>query len=307
MLYTLFGRQSKMRLQILKAELAKYSGRYNKKTLRVLERPMKTPSVPALERALAILELIAGSKAGLTLPEIAKELGLPKSSVHCLLITLERRQYLHRNDRTSRYLFGSKLFSVGNRSLNGLQLRQVATRHMQALTQNSGLETHLAVLERFEAVLMEKVEPAGASKLATWLGKRMDLHCTSVGKALIARLPDEEFTRLMRETGMPRHNDNTIRSLRKLKEDLARSRQIGYYIDDEEDEIGYRCIGAPIFDETGQTLAAISISGSTTQVREDNSMALAKEVMRTADAITKQLIGQAASQPARGLDNLASV
>ncbi|HWB85856.1 MAG TPA: IclR family transcriptional regulator [Bryobacteraceae bacterium] len=262
---------------------------------------MKTPSVPALERALAIIELLAGSRAGLTLPEIAKELELPKSSVHCLLITLERHRYLHRNDRTSRYLFSPKLFSVANMSLSGLQLRQVAMPHMHALTRLTGLETHLAVLERYEAVLMEKVEPPGASKLATWLGKRMDLHCTGVGKALIADLPDEEFGRLMRETGMPRHNDNTIRSLRKLKEDLARSRQAGYYIDDEEDEIGYRCIGAPIFDETGQTLAAISVSGSTVQVREDNSKALANQVVRTADAITKLLL-EHGSNPTRGLD-----
>ncbi len=261
---------------------------------------MKTPSVPALERGLAIFELLAGSRAGLTLPEIAKELGLPKSSVHCLLITLERHLYLHRNERTSRYLFGSKLFSLGNMSFGGLELRQIAMPHMHALAKQTGLATHMAVLERYEAVLMEKVEPPGVTKLATWLGKRMDLHCTGVGKALIAHLPDEELSRLMKETGMPRHNDNSIRSLRKLKEDLARSRQAGYYIDDEEDEIGYRCIGAPVFDEAGQAACAISISGPTSDVREDNSKELAKQVIRAAEAITKPLI-EHASDPARGL------
>jgi DNA-binding IclR family transcriptional regulator len=266
---------------------------------------MKTPSVPALERGLAILELLARSRAGLTLPEIAKELSFPKSSVHCLLITLERHRYLHRNDRTSRYLFGSKLFKIANMSLTGLQLRQVAMPHMRTLAKHTGLEAHLAVLERFEAVLMGKVEPAGASKLATWVGKRMDLHCTGVGKALLAHLPDEELSRLMRETGMPRHNDNTICSLRKLKEDIARSRQAGYYTDDEEDEIRYRCIGAPVFDETGHAPAAISISGSTAQIREDNSKELAAEVVRTAEAITKLLI-EHSSNPARPLNSSIS-
>ncbi len=262
---------------------------------------MKTPSVPALERGLAILELLASSRAGLTLPEIARELHLPKSSVHCLLITLERHRYLHRNDRTSRYLFGSMLFSLGNMSLNGLQLRQISVPHMRWLTERTGLTTHLGVLERHEAVLMEKVEPPGVFKLATWLGKRMDLHCTSVGKALIGYLPEEDLARLMRETGMPRHNDNTIRSLRKLTEDLARSRRVGYFVDDEEDEIGYRCIGVPVVNDRGQTLAATSISGSTVQVREDNTSALAAEVKRTAEAITRSLI-EHSSNPARGLD-----
>jgi DNA-binding IclR family transcriptional regulator len=184
-------------------------------------------------------------------------------------------------------------------SLPGLQLRQIALPHMRALTKNTGLVTHLAILERFEAVLMEKVDPPGVSKLA--IGKRMDLHCTGVGKALIAHLPDDELARLMRETGMPRHNDNSIRSIRKLKEDLTRSRHSGYYIDDEEDEIGYRCIGAPIFDETGHTVAAISNAGSTAEIREDNSPAIATEVIRTAIAITNLLV-EHASTASRALD-----
>ena len=264
---------------------------------------MKTPSVPSLERALIILELLATSRAGLTLPEIATELRLPKSSVHCLLVTLERHRYLHRNDRTSRYMFGSKLFSLGNMSLNGLRVRQVAGPHMRSLTERTGLTTHLGVLERYEAVLMEKVDPPGVFKIATWLGKRMDLHCTSIGKALIAHLPEEELGRIARETGLPRHNDNTVKSFAKLREELARSRRLGYYIDDEEDEIGYRCIGMPVCDESGEVAAAISVSGSTAQVREENSTELAKQLMRTVEAIAKSFLEES-STPARDLKTI---
>lgn len=105
---------------------------------------------------------------------------------------------------------------------------------------------------------------------------------------------------------MPRHNDNSIRSLRKLKEDLARSRQAGYYIDDEEDEIGYRCIGAPIFDKDGRPLAAISIAGTTADVREDNFRALSQKVLQTTGAITKALAQHGAS-PLRGLDDAVAL
>jgi DNA-binding IclR family transcriptional regulator len=264
---------------------------------------MKTPSVPALERTLAILELLAGSRAGLTLPEIAKELQLPKSSVHCLLITLERHRYLNRNERTSRYMFGSKLFSLGNKALSGLRVRQVAAPHMHTLMERVGLTVHLAVLEGYEVVLVEKTEPPGMYKLATWLGKRMDVHCTSLGKALIAHLPDEVLNQLVRERGLPRHNDNAIGSLKKLKEELQRTREAGHSVDDEEDEIGYRCIGAPIFDDAGQVTAALSISGTILQVREDNSPALAREVRRCAAAISASLAGPG-SQVSRDLDAL---
>ena len=246
------------------------------------------------------MELLANSRAGLTLPEIAAQLKLPKSSVHCLLVTLERRRYLHRIDYTGRYMFGSKLFSLGNMSLAGLPIRHVAAPHMHALTERTGLTTHLAILERNEAVLVEKVEPPGVCKLATWLGKRMDLHCTSLGKALIANLAEEQLEHLLRQISLPRHNDNSIVSFRKLKEELARARQAGYAIDDEEDEIGYRCIGAPILDQNGRATAAISISGTTNEVREDNSAAQAKHLIRAAEAITKAL-GELGSDPARGL------
>ncbi len=265
---------------------------------------MKTPSVPALDRGLAVLELIANSRAGLTLPEIGRELELPKSSVHCLLVTLERRGYLRRNERTSRYLFGSKLFSLANLSLSGLKVRQLAAPHMLALTERTGLTTHLAVLERNEAVLVEKVEPRGVFKLATWLGKRMDLHCTSLGKALLSHMREEELARVVRETGLPRHNDNCIASLRKLNEELARGRHLGYSIDDEEDEIGHRCVGAPIFEEAGQIAGAVSISGTTLQLREDNSQALAQEVVRTAQAITRSFAERGAG-PGRDLDSVS--
>jgi DNA-binding IclR family transcriptional regulator len=176
-----------------------------------------------------------------------------------------------------------------------LEVRQVAASHLNLLTERTGLTTHLAVMERNEAVLVEKVEPSGVFKLATWLGKRMDLHCTSLGKALIAHLPEDELARLVRETGLPRHNDNSIVSLRKLRDELVRSRQLGYCIDDEEDEIGHRCIGAPIFDRTGQVVAAVSISGTTAQVREDNSKALAKDVIHAAEAITRLLVEHTSS------------
>jgi DNA-binding IclR family transcriptional regulator len=164
------------------------------------------------------MELLANSRNGLPLADLARQMGLPKSSVHCLLLTLERRGYLHRNQRTNRYLFGLKLFSLANMALSGLELRERAAPFLHKLAEKTRLTVHLAILEQNEAVLIDKVEPLGAFKVATWLGKRMDVHCTALGKALIAYLPEEELGRLIRERGLPRHNDNSIVSPKKLKE-----------------------------------------------------------------------------------------
>jgi len=245
---------------------------------------LKTPSVPALENGLRALELLAQSRSGLSLAEMTRQLSIPKSTAHCLLLTLERCGYLNRNER-NRYLFGLKLFSLANMALSSLELREKAAPFLKSLMARTRLTAHLAVLENHEAVLIDKAEPIGVLKLATWLGKRMEVHCTALGKALIAWLPEEEVDAMLRERGLPRHNDNTISSVRRLKEDLARVRKQGFALDDEEDEIGARCVSAPVFADAGKVLAAVSVSGTTLQIGPDNIGVMADRVKECAASI----------------------
>ncbi len=257
---------------------------------------VKTQSVPSLDRALTILELLANSRTGLSLPELVERSGLPKSSLHCLLVTLERRGYLHRHQHTTRYMFGMKLFSLANMALSGLKLREQAAPYLRTLMEKTGLTVHMAILEHNEAVLIAKVEPPGIFRLATWIGKRMDVHCTSLGKAIIAYLPCSELDRILKEHGLPRHNDNTLASPKKLKAELAKVARLGYAIDDEEDEIGLRCAGAPIFDHENRVIASISVSGTTSQLTAENLPVLADLVKQTAASISRALGHDTAKQ-----------
>jgi DNA-binding IclR family transcriptional regulator len=250
---------------------------------------LKTRSVPALDRALTALELLASTKSGLTLPELSRRLDLPKSSMHSLLLTLERRGYLHRNPKTNRYLFGLQLFTLANMALSGIELREKAAPFLRVLMGRTRLTVHLVMLDRNEAVLIDKVEPPNVYKLATWVGKRMDLHCTAVGKALLAHYTEAELDEMVKSRGLPRHNDNTICSPRKLKEDLARARRLGYSVEDEEDEIGYRCIGAAILDSGGKAIGAVSVSGDTGQISADNLAPIAEQVKQCAASVSSLL------------------
>jgi DNA-binding IclR family transcriptional regulator len=250
---------------------------------------LRTPSAPALVRGLTILELLAHSAKGLTLSDFVRKMTLPKSSVHCLLLTLERRGYLHRDDRSGRYHFGLKLFGLANLLPTGIKLREQAAPFLKGLMSKTRLTVHLGVLDQNGAILVEKVELPGSLRLATWLRKTMDLHCTGVGKALMAHLREEEMDRLIKEHGLPRHNENTVASPRKLKGDLAEVRRRGYAVDDEEDEIGLRCVGAPVFDFQGACIAAISVAGPITQIRAEDIAELGEQVKQTADAISRQL------------------
>jgi DNA-binding IclR family transcriptional regulator len=247
-----------------------------------------THSVPSVERALAILEVLAASKGGLTLAELTRRLGLARSSTHCLLLTLERCGYLLRNNSTHRYVFGLKVFSLANLALSRIALREQAGPFLHELMETSRLTVHMAVLDRGEAVIVEKVEPPGLLRLASWVGKRFDLHCTGVGKALLAHLPESEFDRVLK-LGLARHNENTVASVKKLREQIAHIRRVGYSLEDEEGEIGFRCIGAPIFDHTSNVAAAISVAGTTAQIDPGKFRPLAERVKETASRISQSL------------------
>jgi DNA-binding IclR family transcriptional regulator len=244
----------------------------------------KTQSVPALERGLSILESLSKSKHGLSLSQLTRSLGLPKSSVHCLLLTFERHGYLYRDDGSGKYRLGLRICDLANVALSGVMLREQAAPFLNQLRENTQLAVHMAVLEQDEVVVIEKVEPL-ALHVNSWIGKRMDVHCTALGKSLTAYLSDEQVEALVRRHGLLRHNDNTIATLKRLKQELEQVRKQGYSIDDEEEEIGVRCIGVPILCRDREAVAAISISGTTAQVNAENRDILVAKVKAAAAAI----------------------
>jgi len=253
------------------------------------KRIPKTPSVPALERGMVILETIAKSRAGLTFSGLARRLSFPKSSIHCLVLTLERMGYLHRTEDTGRYVCGSRLAEVANLAIEGAALREKAMPVLHGLVENAGMTVHLAVLEHLDAVLIAKLAPLSAEQIPTWSGKRLDLHCTSLGKCLIAYLPEQEMAAMVKARGLLRHNENTIVSLRKLKEELARTRDRGYAVDDQEEELGICCLGAPVFDSQGRVVAAVSLTGSTEQIDPGNCDKLVAMVQHAGFEISRRL------------------
>ena len=250
---------------------------------------LQTPSVPALERGLAILEIVAKSRNGYTFSQLAERLEFPKSSVHALLVTLERLGYLQQMESTGRYVTGLNLVRIATAASHGITLRQKAGPVLCDLTQRTGLTAHMAILEHNEAILVAKVEPSGTIPVATWLGKRIDYHCTSMGKALIAWLAEDEVRQLVKERRMLRHNENTICTLERLKAELLRTRKVGYAVDDEEEEIGIRCVGVPVIDGSGEVAAAISVSGTVQQIRPEDMPRLGTLLQGAAHDMSQRL------------------
>jgi DNA-binding IclR family transcriptional regulator len=249
----------------------------------------KEYSVPSIERALSVLQCLGYSKRGFSISEISRRIKIPKSSAHLILATLERRGFLQKNTQTGKYHFGLQLVSLSRTALENLDLREEARPFLRDLMQESGLTVHMAILERDEAVIIEKVEAPGLVRLASWIGRRLDVNCTGVGKVLMAFLPSDELEYLLKTKAFARHNSRTIISSSALRRELTLVRKAGYALDNEEDEPGVCCIGAPVFNEDEKAVAAISVAGTTSQIGIDRVPGLARQVKRAALGISARL------------------
>jgi DNA-binding IclR family transcriptional regulator len=245
--------------------------------------------VPSTTRAMRVLEFLAQSKAGGSLSEISRSLALPKSSTYAILKALEQESYLRRSTQSGRYYFGPRLVTLSRNIVENLDLRELARPVLNRLMSQTGIIVHLAVLEGNEAVIIDRSEPPGSGAGADWVGRRLDVNCTGVGKALAAFLPAERFEELITAKRFARHNENTIVTLNGLKRELAKVREDGYAFDDEEDEIGVRCIGVPVFDSRQQVIAAISLAGTIDQIPVDCVRRLARALKEASAEISIHL------------------
>jgi DNA-binding IclR family transcriptional regulator len=238
---------------------------------------------------MKILELLAQSQRGLTLSDISRKLGIPKSSAHVLIKTLEVMGYLKSSKINGRYCFGLKLVSLSNMALENLDLREQARPFLQHLMLRTGLTVHLAILEGAEAVIIEKIEAPGMLRLATWVGRRLDANSSGVGKALLAFAAEGSDDQRFTGRPMARHNKNTISSPERLARELKKVREQGYAFEDEEGEIGFRCIGVPLYDSANRAIAAISVAGTTSQISNERVTKLISVVKAAALQISAHL------------------
>jgi len=248
----------------------------------------ESPSV-AVERALAMLEAVAQEPEGLSNAEISRKLQIPKSSASYILRTLEKQAYLNRDPATGKYRVGLKILSLSRGALSGIDVREVALPIMRHLVEKTGLTCHLAILDGPDAVYIEKVEPPGFIRMDTWVGRRMRVHATSVGKAMAAHISEERLEKILADRGMEKRTAKTITTLPRLLKDLEKVRAQGYAVDDEENNMGARCVGAPVFNQSGAIEASIGLSGTTNQVNAHTMPRILEALKDAARHVSMQL------------------
>jgi DNA-binding IclR family transcriptional regulator len=213
----------------------------------------------------------------------------PKCSAQLLIKTLENAGYLKSGMSNGKFSFGLKLVSLSKMALENLDLRKQVRPLLQDLMLLTGLTVHMAILEKAEAVIIEKIEAPGMLRVATWGGKRLDANCSGVGKVLLTFAAEENSDSRITSLPMARNNKNTIASPERMACELKKVRESRFAFEDEEGEIGFRCIAAPISDSTKHVVAAISIAGATSQILDDRVSKLTALVKAAAGRISAEL------------------
>ena len=253
-----------------------------------MPRQNDSPST-AVERTLLILEAVGQRESGMSNAEFSRKLKIPKSSASYILRTLEQHGYLRRDIDDGKYRLGMKVLSLSRAALSGVDICEVALPIMKHLVDQIHITTHLAILDHGEAVYVEKVEAPSFIKMDTWIGRRMEVHSTAVGKALLAYLDESEREKIIRTRGLKKLTPHTITSVAKLMKEFERVRQLGYAVDDEENSLGARCVGAPIFNSQGLIEASVASTGTINAVPRDAVARLAETVKDAARRISHQI------------------
>lgn len=247
--------------------------------------------VPAVTRALDVLELFLDGDAAITAPEITRRLGLPRTTVHELVTTLSARNYLvHSTEQPGRYRLGVRTHQLGSRYAEQLDLSAEGRRVARGVAETCDETVHVAILEDTDVIYIAKVDSTHAVRMVSAAGRRLPAHCTAVGKMLLASLdPDVLDARLPDGTPLVAMTPNSVTSPAALRRELAGIRERGIAIERRESNPDVSCVAAPVRDDSGRVTAALSISVPTTRWSEERCEELAALAAEGAARLSERL------------------
>ena len=247
--------------------------------------------VQSLDRAMALLGELAAAD-GLTLTELAARAGLPMSTAYRMLGTLQRRGLVELEGANQLWFVGVETFRIGSAFLRRRKLVDRAHGPMQHLMVECGETANLAVAEEDGVVFISQVETHEAIRAFFRPGTRSLFHASGIGKAILAHRSAVQVAVSLKRTGLPRFTDCTLTTLPALIADLSTVRQRGFAVDDEERNPGMRCVGAAIFNEFGEAIAGLSVSGPTVRITPESLDRFGPLVRDAADAVTHAIAGR---------------
>lgn len=258
---------------------------------RSVKAAMAGGSVQALDRGLALLELLA-EEDGLTLSDLARKSGFSASTVHRILLTLEGRGFVQHDTERGYWLIGVETFKVGSAFLRNRRIASMGRLTMRELMEKTGETVNLGIEDHGEVVFISQVESHDTLRAFFRAGSRGAMHASGVGKALLAEFPEHRIRQICGLRRLERFTEKTRSDLAELLRELDETRRRGWALDDEERTLGMRCVAAPIFNEHAEPIAAVSTSGPSVRITLRRLDEFGPLVRRAADEITASIGGR---------------
>jgi IclR family acetate operon transcriptional repressor len=248
-------------------------------------------SVQVLDRSLMLLALVAEAD-GATLSALSERTGLASSTVHRLLSSLANHGMVDHDAETGGWTIGLKAFEIGNAFLRFRKLGTISRPYLKSLMETCGETANIGIVEQGDVVFLSQVESHAPMRAFFRPGRRGPIHASGIGKAILSTWTDNEIATLLAGRALTRFTGTTHATLPDLLEDIAKIRKRGWSIDDEEHTLGMRCIAAPVFNEYGEAIAGLSVSGPTVRMPDKVLPVLGATVRDAADRLTKAMGGR---------------
>jgi DNA-binding IclR family transcriptional regulator len=261
----------------------------------------KRTRLSSVANSLRLIKAFSEDQYEIGISELAKRLGLAKSTVHRLASTLLDQGMLEQNAGDGKYRLGLALFELGTLVRRQMDFTAEARPFLRTLMEKTGETVHLAILDHDSVLYIITHESKQALRMGSKVGTRVPVHSTAVGKTLLAFQPEEALTRII-ALGLPASAPNTLVDEKALRRELALVRVKNYAVDDEESEVGLRSIAAPIRSYSGNVVAAISIAGPVHRMTRKMLLGWVRELVEAADAVSLRLGWQAPREAAGARD-----
>ncbi|MDA7426794.1 HTH-type transcriptional regulator BhcR [Thalassococcus lentus] len=252
--------------------------------------------IKSLDRAMEVLETL-GRRGGSTLSDLAEACGQPASSVYRVLVTLEARGIVDFDPGPQLWEIGAGAFQIGSHFLRRTSLVERARPALRSLMEQTGETANLGIARDGQVLFMSQVESHANIRAFFPPGTLSPMHSSGIGKALLAQMTDEQVQNVVSAHGLERFTRFTLANPATLVADLALTRSRGYALDNEEKNLGMRCVAAPIFDMHGEAVAGLSISGPSARLPDDQLPELGRYVAAAAREVTEGIGGQPRAAP----------
>jgi DNA-binding IclR family transcriptional regulator len=254
-----------------------------------MEAPKDKYYVKALANGLTVLSSFDYTHQEMSVQEISRLTGINRVSVHRAVHTLAQEGFLQKRDNSAKYSLTSKIFIIGNSYASSLSVMAKARPYLERIARNYGVTTHLVIENQLDAIFIDKADPPDTVWLYSSVGRRVPLYCTAAGKVLLSKYDNERIAGSYSGVGLKKITVNTVDSIGRLLAEIDRVRAEGHAINNEELEIGQKCVAAPIYDHESSLVAAISASMNLYKLEQIDLQGLICAVTEGAASISGEL------------------